>query len=136
MTLNKSPLKSKNQGFSLVEILTAVGIIGIILFLAIPNIIRVREESEVNVAIARAEAVNMSLASYIQTVGRNQADKTWKGKKDEDRYTLIKPYLAYAPEKLTDYMPSGYKLELPKSLTALEKAKLFSPTDLETPISY
>jgi hypothetical protein len=50
--------------------ITAVGIIGIIIFLAIPNIVRVREDSERNLAIARAEALNMGMASFMQANGQ------------------------------------------------------------------
>lgn len=37
-----------NNGFSLIEILAAIGIIGIIAFLAIPNIIAIKQEQERN----------------------------------------------------------------------------------------
>ncbi len=66
-------IKNKNlgvRGFSLVEMITAVGIIGIILFLAIPNIVKVREDSERSLAIARAESLNMAIASFMQANGR------------------------------------------------------------------
>ena len=36
------------KGFSLVEVLAAVAIIGIITFLAIPNIVAVKQDSEIN----------------------------------------------------------------------------------------
>ena len=59
-------MKEKKQGFSLVEVLAAVAIIGVITFLALPNIIAVKQDSETNLAISRAEAMNLALVSYIQ----------------------------------------------------------------------
>lgn len=77
--------------------ITAVGIVGIILFLAIPNIVRVREDSERNLAIARAEALNMAMASFIQANGRLNSQTIWTGKNDLQRYGLVQPYLQFAP---------------------------------------
>tara|TARA_B110000305_G_C19321628_1_gene579240 strand:+ start:371 stop:817 length:447 start_codon:yes stop_codon:yes gene_type:complete len=51
---------SRTRGFSLVEVLAAVGIIGIIAFLAIPNIVAIKEDSETNLAISRAEAAKLT----------------------------------------------------------------------------
>ena len=45
------------RGFSLVEMMACVSIIGIIAFMAIPSVTRMRGDSERNLAIARAEAV-------------------------------------------------------------------------------
>ncbi len=99
----------RQQGFSLVEMLAAVAIIGIISFLAIPNLVRMRSDSEKNLAIARCEALNMAMATYIQVVGRTQAISNFNSASaDQDEYTLLSPYLAYAETQLTDFMPNGY----------------------------
>ena len=50
------------KGFSLVEMMACVSIIGIIAFLAIPSVARMRSDSEKNLAIARAEALNLAQA--------------------------------------------------------------------------
>lgn len=111
------------RAFSLVEMVTAVGIIGIILFLAIPNIIRVQEDSELNLAIARAEGVNMAIASFVQANGRSLAQSAWAGKSATERYGLIKPYLQYAPTSLAGYLP-GYSIAFPGTLGNLTKVVL------------
>lgn len=123
-----------HRGFSLIEMITAVGIVGIILFLAIPNVIRVREDSEISLAIARTESINMAVSSYIQAKGRVAAQTVWATKDNSERYGLIKPYLMYAPNSLTDYIPSGYTVTMPTSLASLSKARLFDPGNTE--ISY
>jgi prepilin-type N-terminal cleavage/methylation domain-containing protein len=102
------PARSQ-AGFSLIEMLCAVAIIGVISFLAIPNLIKVRGDSERNLTIARCEAINMAMATYIQVRGRTQAASDWSGAStSQAKYALISPYLAFSETNLTDYIPSGY----------------------------
>lgn len=128
-------LRNGFQAFSLVEVLAAVSIIGIIAFLAIPNIVAIKQDSERNLAISRAEAVNMAIVSYMQSNGKATVAPSWPGLDDQQRYTLLIPYLSFAPANLTDFIPAGYGITLPTDLNALTKSVL---TDLptETAISY
>ncbi len=103
---------SRITAFSLVEVLAAVALIGIIVFLAIPNIVRVKEDSEANLAIARAEAVNLSMASYVQAQGGDAATTAWDAADEDGRYDLVASYLAFAPAALGDYMPDDYAIDL------------------------
>lgn len=113
------------KGFSLVEVLAAVGIIGIIAFLAIPNIVAIKEDSERNLAISKAEAVNMAIASYIGAKGRDTAITDYAAANTENkRYKQLTPYLSFAPNKLNDYKPNGFTLNLPNDLTNLSKTVL------------
>lgn len=122
----------RNRGFSLVEVLTAAVLLGILSFIAIPNIVRMKQDSEYNLAIARAEAVNMSLAAYMQANGRSVAVAAWSATASaEDRYALVKPYLAFAPEAFGNYMPDGYAITLPASIASLQKVSLAGPGGAE-----
>jgi prepilin-type N-terminal cleavage/methylation domain-containing protein len=96
------------RGFSLVEVLITLVILGVIVFLAVPNIVQVRRDSEDNLARARAEALNVAAAAYFQAAGP-QASASWSAAgSDEGRYALVAPYLAFAPATLSAYMPPGY----------------------------
>ncbi len=113
------------KGFSLVEVLVAVALIGVIVFLALPNIVSVKSDSERHLAIARAEALNMAMASYVQAQGRATATTAWTAAgNDEARYTLVKPYLAFAPNTLALYVPGGSTMAFPNSVAALQKVTL------------
>ncbi len=117
--------RHRRTGFSLVEVLAAVGIIGIIAFLALPNIVAIKQDSERNLAISRAETINMAIASYIQAKGRTTAITEWSALGNNDkRYAALAPYLAFAPEKFSDYQPGGYTLTIPSDLTKLTKTGL------------
>lgn len=124
MNSETSPI-SQRRAFSLVEVLAAVAIIGIISFLALPNLIQIRMDSERNLAISRAESVNMAIVSYIQANGRDRAVAQWATKTtDQQRYELLAPYMAFSPTNFTDFMPSGYVLGIQTDITALTKAGL------------
>lgn len=85
---------------------------------------------EVDIAISRAEAINMAHAAFIQANGRSEAIVKWNAAKTQrERYELIKPYLAYAPDDFRDYMPGRYYVVLPENILPLEKVTLYEPVD-------
>ena len=99
---------ARTKGFSLVEVLAAITIIGVITFLAIPNIVRVKQQSEDDLARARANALLIATSAYFRDNGDN-AVADWAGKDSAARYALVKEYLAFAPATLSSYMPGGYE---------------------------
>jgi prepilin-type N-terminal cleavage/methylation domain-containing protein len=123
-------LPSARRGFSLVEMMACVSIIGIIAFMAIPSVTRMRSDSERNLAIARAEALNLAQASYIQVNGRTQAALNWSSATSaESKYTLLRPYLSFSETTLAAFMPSGYSVTFPPAITSMTKVVLTSPTN-------
>jgi len=122
-------MKTRSHGaYSLVEVLAAVALIGIITFLALPNIVQIKSDSEDNMAISRAEAVNLAMASYIQAYGQTSASANWSAATDNNaRYALLAPYFSFAPSNYSDYMPSGYSVTLPSNLLPLTKVPLSGP---------
>ncbi len=121
------------RGFSLVEMMACVSIIGIIAFLAIPSVTRMRSDSERNLAISRAEALNLAQASFIQMRGRTQAGLDWSAAASSNaKYVLLQPYLSFSESTLTAYMPQGYAITFPPSITTMTKASLTGPPGVTT----
>lgn len=116
-------------GFSLVEVLAAIAIIGVITFMAIPNIIQIKQDSEDDLARSRAEALNTAIASYVQNRGWHTATNEWGSAGSSDaRYGLLQPYLAFAETNLSGYMPSGYSVTFPVATNLLRsKVTLAGP---------
>lgn len=122
------------RGFSLVEMMACVSIIGIIAFMAIPSVTRMRGDSERNLAIARAESLNLAQASYIQVRGRTQAALEWTAASSADlKYKLLSSYLSFAESNFSYYMPSGYTVTFPPSITSMSKVTLKDPTNAVIP---
>lgn len=118
------------RAFSLVEILVVLVILGTVLFLAIPNVVQVRSDSEDNLARARAEALNMAAAAYFQAAGNQTASSQWSSANgNQARYELIQPYLAFAPSNLSAYMPNGYSASFSSSDPLRVKATIFRGTN-------
>lgn len=129
MTFCLSFSRSRRLAFSLVEMMACVSIIGIIAFMAIPSVTRMRGDSERNLAIARAEALNLAQASFIQVRGRTQASLDWSSASStQNRYNLLRPYLSFSETTITAFMPSGYTVTFPSSITTMTKAALRGPT--------
>lgn len=127
-SLPVSAARRGRTGFSLVEMMACVSIIGIIAFLAIPSVARMRSDSEKNLAIARAEALNLAQASFIQVRGRSQAAADWTtATSSTAKYNLLLPYLSYAETTLTAFMPSGYSVTFPSSILSMSKVGLKDP---------
>ncbi|HEX2747987.1 MAG TPA: type II secretion system protein [Verrucomicrobiales bacterium] len=127
---------SRSSGFSLVEVLAAVAIIGILVFIAIPNVVQSRRDAEENFAIGRAEALNSSISQYIQANGRANAGVAWAGKSNTERFALVKGYLAYSPTVITDYQPNGYVFTLPSTPDGRVGITRDDGTVTPTPINY
>ncbi|MFA7233799.1 MAG: prepilin-type N-terminal cleavage/methylation domain-containing protein [Terrimicrobiaceae bacterium] len=126
---NIRPAAGLRRAFSLVEVLAAITIIGIITFLAVPNIVRVKQDGEENLARARAETLNMAIAAYVQAVGTNTAQANWSGAgNDNARYLLISPYIAFAETNLSLFTPGGYTNTLPSTISPLTtKVRISGP---------
>lgn len=130
--LHRLRFSFNRRGFSLVEMMACVSIIGIISFMAIPSVTRMRSDSERNLVIARAEALNLAQASYVQVRGRTQAALEWTAAgSDAARYNLLRPYLSYPEDTVGAFLlgyTSGTYPVFNTSITTLKKVTIVSPT--------
>jgi prepilin-type N-terminal cleavage/methylation domain-containing protein len=111
--------KNRFSGFSLIEALVTITIIGIITFLALPNVLSVRKDAEDSTARAKAEALNIALVAFVQKYGRDSARAVqWNGlqgttdNERNERYKLLREFLSFPPNTYRDYMGVGYNANI------------------------
>jgi hypothetical protein len=90
-----------------------------------------RTDREASLARARAEMLNLAVAAYFQGVGdRTTAKANWSSAgSDASRYSLLKPYIAFPTDTLTDFMPSpDYRVVFDPTDPLIHKATLYGPS--------
>ena len=118
------------SAFSLVEMLAVIAIIGVVVFLAIPHLVRIKGDAEDSHARARVEALNMAMAAYLNSVGPTNAATQWNdGRDPNDCYDLVRPFLAFAAPSLAAYQPQGYIITFPTNIVKLEPVTLAKETN-------
>jgi len=63
-----------NRGFTLVEIMVIVSIIGLVVFIALPNVMRAREAAQMKVCIANLRHIDDAKALWAIDIGAVEGD--------------------------------------------------------------
>lgn len=98
---------------TLIEILAVVVIIGIMGYMLVSNLPAVKRIGEEKEMKGKASQLNANMANFVMDQTLRQALTTWAGKSNEQRYTLLRPYLQYSAESLSALQVEGYEIILP-----------------------
>lgn len=67
---------SKKAGFTLVEIMIVVAIIGLLAAIAIPNFVRARAASQMNACVNNLRQIDGAQQQYLLETGKDTVDET------------------------------------------------------------
>lgn len=96
--MNRFSVRGRKSGFTLVEIMIVVLIIGILLAIAIPNFMKARETSRTNSCIANLKQIDAAIQQYAMDNKKSGTDTVGLN----DLTTGVDPYIRSEPE-----CPSG-----------------------------
>lgn len=95
-------MKTK-RGFTLVEIMIVVAIIGLLAAIAIPNFVQARQRAQTNSCIANLKQVSGAISLWALDAGKADAD-------DVTMADLVPTYLKSTPYCPLDTAHAGYDL--------------------------
>lgn len=116
------------SGMTLIEIVIALVVVGIMLTFGVPAIAGLSENGNRKVAIARCESLFAGQQLYKNRVS-NASAVYGTYTTQSGRYSLIKAYVPGAPSSIDDYTPDGFTIILQASLDAkpVLQAKISGP---------
>lgn len=84
MTLNKLRLQANEKGFTLIELMIVIAIIGILAAIAVPNYIAYRDKAFCSAAESDGQAIASGLADYFSI----PANQSYSTKTDQKSFTF------------------------------------------------
>lgn len=104
------------SGFSLIEVLLVVVLLGVLSSLSYPIVINIIQKSTEESVICFAKSVDAAKSSFW--IRNPKAEQEYaKQTTNDERYDLIREYLANGKISLVRSLPSGFKLIMPKNIS-------------------
>jgi type II secretory pathway pseudopilin PulG len=96
----------------MIEMMAVITILGIVLFLTLPNLTSNKGTAELNAAKTKAIQLNIAKDAFIANRGLTSAQTSWSSATDDSaRYLLLRPYLPPpAAASLSSFALAGYVL--------------------------
>lgn len=127
---------SSKKGFSLVELIIVIAILGIIAVIAVPNLTGIQQRSQVNADIRTAEQIGKAVRIYLTDTGAGtrSVGTTWK---KYSEITGINSYIptSYAPKSVTTNDGSYWVKEFTPSSAAEGETRIAVGIGKEAPSS-
>lgn len=98
---------------TMIEVIAVVVILGIMSYMLVSNLPAVKRIGEEKEMKAKASQLNANMANFVMDQTLRQALTTWTGKTNEQRYTLLRPYLQYSADSLVALQVEGYEIVFP-----------------------
>ena len=106
MTLKKLTINRNQKGFTLIELMIVIAIIGILAAIAIPNYIAYRDKSFCSAAESDAQAIASGLADYFAIPGHTNWNGTYAGTPSVVTFTPL-PSITLSGDNTAKVTPSG-----------------------------
>jgi prepilin-type N-terminal cleavage/methylation domain-containing protein len=100
---------NSRKGFTFLEILLTLVIMGYMYFALAPNSANTKNAAEVSLMKTRASSLNYAQTEFVAANGTNNAVTLWQAQANDDaRYLLLTPYLQYPPTTLETFELNGF----------------------------
>lgn len=113
----------KTKGYTLVEILVVLTIIGMLVLTALPNVLKTKTSGEIESAKLARGMIHQAMSGYLGSLSRRDAETTWTAMTEEQRYNALKRFLSYPPTTIAGITPQGYTITLGADIHALPELR-------------
>lgn len=104
-------IRANKSGFSLVEVLLTIVLIGVVSGLCYPVVVNLLDKCKDESAICSAECINAAKKSFLMRNPRAEQEYMHQSS-EEAKYILIKDYLPDPSTPFDRALPKGYQLKM------------------------
>lgn len=102
-------LKGSKQGFSYVEVILTIALVGIITSMTFPKMRGILESGKEKQAIVKTEALNAAKLCFKMRYADAES-QFLNARDDEQRFLLLQKMLPNAEKNLREYVPGKYSM--------------------------